>query len=453
MKPIIDETRLPSSPYSKNRVQGNKHTRNIVKRVNFLFIFIITGLIVQLFWEGWLWSLVVSQPETHKPVDFSSLYTAGRIAAISSYHLVYDGNAELQVQETIIGEPLQMDEFMEFIHPPLLVPILRLINSADYIATYWRWVMVLFIFVAGSLVLIQRILQSMQWKLGSQFLLIIAAVSFYPVYASLLKGQDSAFLLLGVMLWFYGMLRGKDWLAGLGLALTLLRPQVALILAVPFLFSHRKIGLWFAGGGIVLVLYSGLLIGVKGVQDFIHVIFTSSGGQSYGMNEAGMFNFTGLVVRIFPKIPSGLLHGIAWAVFLAILICLCILWRINSVIRIRHIILSVCLSVFAAPHLHFHDLALLLIPILGVIILMGRKGQVTDMPILSPIKVLPTQAVQPQVLRPVAFLLAASLLLLFAEVWDPTRYTIPYLLMAIFPVLAWKLEKPSPRDTIPALAG
>jgi hypothetical protein len=94
-----------------------------------------------------------------------------------------------------------------------------------------------------------------------------------------------------------------------------------------------------------------------------------------------------------------------------------------------------------------------LIPILGVIILMGRNGQVSDMPILLPVKVLPTQAVQPQVLRPVAFLLATSLLLLFAEVWDPTRYTIPYLLMMIFPVLAWKLEKSNPRDTIPALAG
>jgi len=40
-----------------------------------------------------------------------------------------------------------------------------------------------------------------------------------------------------------------------------------------------------------------------------------------------------------------------------------------------------------------------------------------------------------------AFLLAASLLMLFADLWDPARYTVPYLLMAIFTNGSWKLEK------------
>jgi len=43
--------------------------RTFVKRVNFLLVLVITGLAFQLFWEGWLWSLVVFQPETHKPFD------------------------------------------------------------------------------------------------------------------------------------------------------------------------------------------------------------------------------------------------------------------------------------------------------------------------------------------------------------------------------------------------
>jgi hypothetical protein len=40
----------------------------------------------------------------------------------------------------------------------------------------------------------------------------------------------------------------------------------------------------------------------------------------------------------------------------------------------------------------------------------------------------------------VVLLLAASLIMLFAEILDPARYTVPYVLMAITPWAAWKLE-------------
>jgi hypothetical protein len=39
------------------------------------------------------------------------------------------------------------------------------------------------------------------------------------------------------------------------------------------------------------------------------------------------------------------------------------------------------------------------------------------------------------------FLFAASLLMAFAELWDPARHTVPYLLMANFPLAEWKLER------------
>jgi hypothetical protein len=412
-----------------------------VRRINLLLVLVIAGLVLQLFWEGWVWSLVVFQPDTHKPSDFIAFYTAGRIAANGSYHLLYDIQSELQIQESVIGGALRVDQLLPFIHPPLLVPILQFICTPDYLASYWRWVLVAFIFFIGSAFLMERILYSLQWPFRSRLLLLIAAISFYPVYASLLKGQDTTFLILGGMIWLVGMVRGKDWAAGLGLALMVIRPQIALILAVPFLFNRRKVWWWFVAGALLLTVYSIWLVGVSGIKDFINMESLTAGGQGFGLNESYMFNSTGLLLRFFPAINPGLLHGLTWVIFVAVLAGLSILWKISSFIRIRELVLAACLSIFASPHLHFHDLGFLLIPIMGLIIIGGYKSQTL------PGTILPTTEVHPQMrtnLSPThwaAFLLTASLLMLFAELWDPAQYTIPYLMMAVIPVAAWKLDK------------
>ncbi len=412
-----------------------------MRRVNLLLVFVLAGLAYLLFWEGWLWSLVVFQPETYKPFDFTSDYIAGRIAASNSYHLIYDVQTELQVQDTIYGRSLRVDQLLPYNHPPILVPILRLVFSPDYIASYWRWVLVGFCFVVASAILMERILHAMNWALGSRVLLFISVLSFYPVFAGLLKGQDSFFLIFGGMVWFYGMVRGKDWAAGLGLAMTVIRPQIALMLAVPFLFNRRKVWAWFAAAAALLVLYSICLIGLRGVNDFIHLTIISAAGQGFGLNEIGMFNFTGMVLRFFPGIPTGLLHGLGWALFLAALVGLSILWKISPTIHIRYIVLAACLSLFASPHLHFHDLGFLLVPFLGLVII-GENNESTKGGIPAPSSMAhPRTGIRLKPIHWVAFLLAASLLMALAELWDPARYTVPYLLMALLPLAAWKLEK------------
>ena len=412
-----------------------------MKRVSPLLVLVIAGLAFQLFWEGWVWSLVVFQPDTHKPSDFIAFYTAGRIAASGSYHLLYDVQTELQIQESVIGGALRVDQLLPFIHPPLLVPILQFICTPDYLASYWRWVLVSFIFFVGSAILMARILYSLQWTSGSRLLLLIAAISFYPVYASYLKGQDSTFLILGGMIWLVGMLRGKDWVAGLGLALTVIRPQIALILAVPFLFNRRKVWWWFVAGALLLALYSTWLVGVSGIKDFINMESLSAGGQGYGLNESYMFNSTGMLLRFFPAIQPVLLHGLTWAIFVATLAGLSFLWKITPLIRMRELVLASCLSIFASPHLHFHDLGFLLIPIMGLIIIGGYKGKSLEVTMLPNTQVHPHTNLNLGPTHWAAFLLAASLLMLFAELWDPAQYTIPYLLMGFIPIAAWKLDK------------
>jgi len=47
------------------------------------------------------------------------------------------------------------------------------------------------------------------------------------------------------------------------------------------------------------------------------------------LNEIGMVNFTGMLLRFFPAMPVGLIHGFGWALFLAAVVGLSIIWKIS----------------------------------------------------------------------------------------------------------------------------
>jgi hypothetical protein len=192
-------------------------------------------------------------------------------------------------------------------------------------------------------------------------------------------------LLLGVIIWFYGLVKKKDAFAGLGLALTVIRPQIALVLAVPFLFNRRRVWWAFCGGAAILGLYSLALVGLEGVGDFINLLRISAIGQGFGMDQNAMFNFTGMVLRILPQIIIiNVVHIVAWLLFLAAAIGLSIWWKISTEIHYHHIVLAVALTVFAAPHLHYHDLILLLVSIIALIVVLVEASRLKTKKRCSP---------------------------------------------------------------------
>ncbi len=140
------------------------------------------------------------------------------------------------------------------------------------------------------------------------------------------------------------------------------RPQIAVILAVPFLFNRRRVWWWFCGGAAFLALYSLALVRFEGVRDFISLLRISAIGQGFGMNQNAMFNFTGMVLRLLPHADIDAVHVAAWGLFLAAVIGLSVWWKSSPEIHYHQIVLAVAICVFTTPHLHYHDLALLLIP-------------------------------------------------------------------------------------------
>src|SRR5689334_7268533 len=107
-------------------------------------------------------------------------------------------------------------------------------------------------------------------------------------------------LLDGAILWYYGFTQNSNRMAGLGLALTTIRPQIALLLALPMIFNAQscKAWWWFCLGSAVLVVFSVAILGQDGVRNFINILSVSASGEGYKINEAAMVNLIGMVKRL-----------------------------------------------------------------------------------------------------------------------------------------------------------
>jgi hypothetical protein len=386
------------------------------------FALLVSAFVLLVASYALLMTSYVRIPGKLEGADFLMFYSVGRVARQFGLHQVYNLELESIAQAQTVGVSPGMWQTLLPNHPPFIFPFLEYLAGLNYRTAYFGYAILLVFLAAAGLPALYQTLRRNLWPRSQAWIVLAGAILFEPLFISVLKGQDSAVLLLGGLLWFSGLVRDDDRLAGLGLSLTLIRPQIALLLAIPFLFRRRKVFVWFCVGGLVLGLYSFALVGWAGSKDFLRVITLSAGGEGYGLAETAMFNFTGLALRLAPGLSSNLVHTLGWGLFTVVLCGLCIVWGLSKSIGYRHIALVGTLSLFAAPHLHYHDLVLLLIPVLGLAIVLVTTGRLT---------------VQRTAILP----MLASILLLFSEFWDPARFSIPYFLMVALPVFTWMVEK------------
>jgi len=390
-------------------------------RIRPRLLLLVSAVAILISWYAVLMAAYVRVPGKLEGADFLAFYSAGRVARDYGINHVYDLELQGIAQAHTTGVPVGSQQTLTANHPPFLFPFLSLIAGLNYRSAYFCYVFLLFLIVAAGLPPIYKYLLKNGWKPQLALVSMLGILLFEPLFMSVLKGQDSALLLSGGLLWFAGLRTGKDRLAGLGLALTLIRPQIAIVLAVPFIFKKGRIIHWFAVGAAILGLFSILLVGRTGVLDYFHLITLSAGGEGYGLAEKEMFNITGMILRVWPQSSLGIVHTIGWVLYASAILGMCVLWLKSKTIHLWHITLLLSVSLVTAPHLHYHDLSLLVIPIIGLGLAGMRTGRWTTWIAAG----LP---------------LTVSVILLLSELWDPLRFTVPYLLMIILPVLTWWYE-------------
>jgi len=333
-------------------------------------VLLLVGITLQLTWYALLAAQTLADPAALKQVDYVAIYTGGYIARFESPSREYDLALQQQVEQQTAGAGA-LSRFYPYHHPPLLIHLLEWTTSQDYYASYLRWIACMLVFHLAALGVLVHLQRRLGWDSSSIAILFISGLLFYPAITSYLKGQDATFLLLAVSLWMYGVTNEDDRLAGLGLALATVRPQLAVPLAIPFLFNRRRVLLWFLIGSAAVLVYAVLSIGFSGLRDFVNLLMFS--GSGLGVDVDRMSTLAGATVRAFPHIDPAALHLVEYGGLAAATVAMCVLWRRSPAIDQRHVGTAILLGMFTSPHMNDHDLTLWLIPALGGVITLSRE--------------------------------------------------------------------------------
>jgi len=327
-------------------------------------ILLVIGISYQLVWIfSFILAKYVSQVEKGEVgLDFLVYYSAGHIIHYDSPAHLYDLQLQRQVQATI-APLISQERFYPYNHPPILAPLLGWVVTDDYSASYLRWVFILILFQVISLGMLIRLMHYLKWGKRDIWLTALSGLLFYPAIVAFIQGQDSSFLLLGVCLWVLGLMTSRDRVAGLGLALAMIRPQIALVLALPFIFKRRRVWWWFMIWGFIILIFCYLFIGSAGLSGFVKVLVLS--GQGLGFDVDKMATLMGAILRWFPGIDPGLLHTIGYIGYVLAILFLCIVWIKSANIGFKQINIAILTAILFAPHFHGHDLTILLVPAIG----------------------------------------------------------------------------------------
>jgi glycosyl transferase family 87 len=326
-----------------------------------LFVGTSSLLIIYSIW----WGRMIRDPVERSGTDFIALYSAGRVAQAHGFASVYDIELQQKIEQEVVGFQLAEGHVLLYNHMPYLVPLLALVINDNYVGSFKRWVMVLIsLYSVGTLFLMRSLFATEKEDL--RFALLAGTLTFFPLFISLWQGQDTAFLYLGVVFWCIGILKKQDWLISAGLALTTIRPHISIALSVPLLFRYQRA--WWRSILLITILaiISAMILNIQGIVGFVNILRISSEGNWFGMKPADMLNLFGFILRIVQFPNSGTASLIGWLIYLAGIVIIGVLWQRSKIIDESLLGLSILIVIVTAPHLHLHDLTLLIFPLLFV---------------------------------------------------------------------------------------
>ena len=386
---------------------------------------IIAGAACLFVLYGAWWGKMISNATERSGTDFIAFYTAGRVAKADGFSAIYDIQKQHEVEQAVVGFRLADEQVLLYNHMPFVVPLLTVIVNDNYVASFSRWALILVLVYIFSSYFIVNTLFDHETAM-QRFVLFLSIISFLPIFISVWQGQDTAFLYLGAVLWGVGLIRKNEWLIALGLTLMTVRPHISIALALPLLF--KQIRAWWKGVALIsgVALASVLMIRMQGTVELLNLLRISAEGVWYGMKPAAMFNLLGMLLRIIPFPSPAFETLVGWSIYFVGLGLIMLLWRRSSTTSGSLLALTLLIALLTVPHLHFHDLALLVLTLLFIV----HEHLATDS---DP--------------RWLALPLVTSFFLVAGILMPPLYFILPYCLYAL---IIWLLFRHSSLSFIPS---
>jgi hypothetical protein len=306
------------------------------------------------------WSIVSHHHPScseYKP-DFISLYTAAELMWTDRSSL-YDLERQRMIQEPI--DPSRGDWVLPYFYPPffavILVPLAWLSFSAAFVA---MTVVNLALLIATVKILVRKLAlngQQTNW-------LILATFCNYGVHYALLEAQTSFIALLLLALYVTAWNGSARDRAGLWSGLMVFKPQLALV-PILLLLGRRRwraLGLAFIViGGLGLV--SVAAVGLTGIEQYLALSTRAMAGEDYlHIQPERMHNLRALAYFFF-TVPW---RDYVWWILALGGMGLVVVrsWANDDLkgISLRQWTSILVALILVTPHLHDHDLTLLIVP-------------------------------------------------------------------------------------------
>ncbi len=321
----------------------------------------IPAILLGLQITGWLF-FIPAIFDGH--ADFRNFYSAGCMVRLGDARVLYDYETEKVYQDRLVSRE---NLAMPFIHPAyealLFVPLSLLTYRAAY-----------FVFLAVNLALLwicYRLLRPRMQNLAKVWHGLPAAMFlFLPVTGALMKGQDSILLLTLLAAAVVCLEERREFSAGALIALGLFRFQIVLPIAILFLIWRRwRFSAGFAVAAAVLAVVSVGVAGVAQTESYARSLLSISGSGSvadlvrYAQPDWQMANLRGLIVGL-----AGSHLSILWIRRVIFLVSGVVLLLVAGLAPGRRgadpLLIAITASAAVSYHFLFHDLSVLLIPII-----------------------------------------------------------------------------------------
>jgi hypothetical protein len=296
--------------------------------------------------------------------DFSNIYLAS-LMFNSGEKNVYDPSVQLAWQNKLVA-PMHLDQVFGFQYPPFVFPLLIPVSWVPPALSYVLWCLFGAIFGSfGSIVLMKAL---GNWTARQGALLLLASTLSFPGLMSLGLGQFSWWLLGYYSLFTWCLIRSRDVLGGVILAVTAIKPHYAIFLGLPSLATKRWKMIFAAFvAGAVLIVCDGATIGWDHIATYPNVLRgDETSVTNSGVHAAYMSSLRAVFVALFPADIALKLSAIA------MLAGFCLAFYIWTVAQKSEtgfgnlhrwaMALTVVLGLVVSPHCHTHDLFFLALP-------------------------------------------------------------------------------------------
>jgi hypothetical protein len=198
--------------------------------------------------------------------DFAVYYTAATILSEGLGHQLYVGHVQSDVQKRFTGQlPTRLGP-LPYIHPPTEALLFVPLTWLPFREAFVLWDLLNIAMLFGVAFLLRSEVGALRLIPPWEFVLV--SMAFFPVFESLLQGQDSILQLLFCVLAWKALQKNADVLAGCWFALGAFKFQLMVPIVLLFVvWKHRRVLLGFAAVSAVLALIS---IGLVGWQGLLH---------------------------------------------------------------------------------------------------------------------------------------------------------------------------------------